>query len=98
MERKTVNLSTDDLELLASFLHRGSDDQRRLAAEVGEESAPYLSESAALRALAVIGSKAVRSALMADGYRDLASEYADEDERFDAGAVDAAERSWRAEA
>ena len=98
MERKTVNLSGADLEGLAPYLEHGSAAQRWLAAAVGEPETPYLSDSSALRALALLGKKAIDDARLSDGYHRLADSYVDEDDGFAAEAVDAAERAWTDEA
>jgi len=93
VERKTVNLSEDDLAALKPFLERGSRQQEELAASVGEERAPYLSESSALRALALVGKRAIEEKLLAEGYEALATAYAPEDAAWAEDAMELAEEA-----
>jgi hypothetical protein len=93
MKRKSVNLSDRDAEILEPFLEPGP-QQARLAAMVGEESLPY-SESAALRALAMLGARAVRSEQLRAGYEAWAASWDEEDQASLGAAEELASEVWR---
>ncbi|MBI4728259.1 MAG: hypothetical protein HY775_01965, partial [Acidobacteria bacterium] len=92
MLRKTVNLQGEDAAAIQPFLADGPDRQE-LARMVGEE-APLYSESAALRALAVLGAHAVRERIAERGYENLARAYTEEDRTACEASLDLAAEAW----
>lgn len=92
MLRKTVNLTGEDAEAIRPFLVDGP-DRAELARMVGEE-APLYSDSAALRALAVLGARAVGERIAERGYEGLAVAYTEEDRTACEASLDMAAEAW----
>jgi hypothetical protein len=71
MLRKSVNLTDRDLERLAPYFEKQSEERRLLAEAVGEDAATY-SDSAVLRELALLGAQTLMEKAMEEGYRKYA--------------------------
>jgi hypothetical protein len=78
MPRKTVNLTEEEADRLASFFEGETPERSALARAVGEEAAPY-SESSVLRQLTLLGMRYVQDELLREGYEALAAAETAED-------------------
>lgn len=91
-QRKTVNLRGEDEDVIRPFLSDGP-ERAELARMVGEEATLY-SDSAALRALAVLGARAVKERIAERGYESLAAAYTEEDRTAAEASLETAAEAW----
>jgi hypothetical protein len=80
MPRKTVNLTEEEADRLASFFEGETPERSALARAVGEDTAPH-SESGVLRQLTLLGMRYVQDEVLREGYEALAAAETDEDRR-----------------
>jgi hypothetical protein len=78
MKRRTVNFGDSEYMEIAPFIDEEGPERAMLADAVGE-AAPLYSDSAALRALMLLGARSLRARMLDHGYAKLAEWYGAEE-------------------